>query len=318
MTRPARLDRVLCATDFSSFSTAALDRAVALAAAYGATVRLLHVLTPFPIAAPFLDVPGDPQLYETAAAQGRRSLAAEAARVQRPGLTIEIAQRDGHAVQEIVTAAAEWPADLIAIGTHGHGGFERLVLGSVAEKVLRKAPCPVLAVPQTGADGDRAERGLSHVLCAHDGSEASRAGVAYAQALAERSGARLTLVSVVESLPYGGDFVAPEFAAFRAARDQHARHALDTALSAADRVRLDVHERIVYGHPGQQIVEVAAQERPDLVVMGVQGRGALDLLMFGSTTHYVLRHASTPVLTVRPEPKDQQTEIREPAGVGSR
>lgn len=318
MTRPATFDRVLCATDFSSFSTAALDRAVTLAAAYGATVRLLHVLTPFPITAPFLDVPGEPHLYETAAAQCRRSLAAKAARVQRPGLTVEVAQRDGPAVQEIVAAAAEWPADLLVIGTHGRGGFERLVLGSVAERVLRKAPCAVLAVPHGSADGDTADGALGHVLCAHDGSEASRAGVAYAQALAERTGARLTLVSVVEALPYGGDFVAPEFAAFRAARDQHARHALDTALSAGDRVRLDVHDRIVYGHPGQQIVEVAAQERPDLVVMGVQGRGALDLLMFGSTTHYVLRHVSTPVLTVRPPLRDGQIESEEPAAGRSR
>ena len=80
----------------------------------------------------------------------------------------------------------------------------------------------------------------------------------------------------------------------------HAREALDTAVAADVRVRCNVHDRLVYGHPAQQILEVAAQEAPDLLVMGVQGRGALDLLMFGSTANYVLRHASCPVLTVRP------------------
>ncbi len=59
-------------------------------------------------------------------------------------------------------------------------------------------------------------------------------------------------------------------------------------------------DRLVYGHPGQQVLEVAAQENPDLIVMGVQGRGAIDLLMFGSTANYVVRQAHCPVLTVRP------------------
>lgn len=289
--------RVLCATDFSPGSATALDHAVALAAASGATVRLLHVVTPFPITAPFLDVPGNTQLYDTAAAQSRRALEAEAVRVGRPGVTVEFEHREGTVVHEILTAATDWPADLLVVGTHGRGGVERLVLGSVAEKVLRKAPCPVMAVPH--GTGGGAPAPLTHLLCAHDGSMASQAGVGYAQALADRTGARLTLVAVVEALPYRGDFVGQEFAAFHAAREQHARDALDSALSSADRVRLDVHDRIVYGHPGQQIVEVAAQERPDLIVMGIQGRGAVDLLMFGSTTHHVLRHASVPILTVR-------------------
>ena len=71
-------------------------------------------------------------------------------------------------------------------------------------------------------------------------------------------------------------------------------------VDAGVRVRCNVHERLVYGHPAQQILEVAAQETPDLLVMGVQGRGALDLLMFGSTANHVVRHAACPVLTVRP------------------
>lgn len=298
--RSVTLDRVLCPTDFSEFSATALDYAASFAASYGSHLRVLHVVTPFPITAPYLDVPGTAGLYETASTQAREALAAEATRAARPGLSVDVEAREGLAVHEILASATDWPADLLVMGTHGRGGFERLVLGSVAEKVLRKAPCPVLAVPLAAPGDVEFQPRLAHVLCAHDGSAASRTGVAYAQALAERAGARLTLLSVVEALPYGGDFVAPEFSAFRAARDQHARDALDAALSPVDRVRLDVHDRIVYGHPGQQIVEVAAQERPDLVVMGVQGRGALDVLMFGSTTHYVLRHARTPVLTVRP------------------
>ena len=300
-TASTRFARVLCPTDFSEFSAAAVDYAAALAASYGSRLRLVHVLTPFPVVAPVADAPIDSRVWETQETLGRDGLAAEVRRVRTPGVEIDTELRAGGPVQEILTAADEWSADLIVIGTHGRGGFERLVLGSVAEKVLRKASCAVMAVPHdaVAAVRDGAAR-IGHVLCAHDGSAASADGVAYAVALAERTGARLTLVSVVESLPYGGDFTGPEFAAFRAARDSHAREALDAAVPADVRVRCNVHERLVYGHPGRQILEVAAQERPDLIVMGVQGRGALDLAMFGSTTNHVVRHAPCPVLTVRP------------------
>jgi nucleotide-binding universal stress UspA family protein len=299
--RAVALDRVLCPTDYSEFSTAALDYAAALAASYGSHLRVLHVVTPFPITAPYLDVPGDARLYETAAEQARVSLAAEAARVARPGFTVDVETREGSAVHEILEAATGWPADLIVMGTHGRGGFERLVLGSVAEKVLRKATCAVLAVPHAAvAEARKGAVRIGHILCAHDGSAASAAGVEAAVSLAEKTGAKLTLVSVVESIPYGGDFTGPDFAAFRAAREQHAREALDTAVSAAVRVRCNVHDRLVFGHPADQILDVAAQERPDVIVMGIQGRGALDLLMFGSTTNHVVRHTAVPVLTVRP------------------
>jgi nucleotide-binding universal stress UspA family protein len=297
--RPA-FARVLCPTDFSEFATAALSYAAALAASYGSEIRLLHVLTPFPIVAPFGDVPGNVQLYESQRVQGQQALDAEAARVRRPGLAVDVELREGSAVHETLEAARDWGADLIVIGTHGRGGMERVVLGSVAEKVLRKAPCAVLAVPHAALAHAHATERISHVLCAHDGSAASRNGVAYAVSLAERTGAKLTLVSVVEALPYGGDFTGPDFAAFRAARDEHAREVLDTAVAPDVRVRCNVHDRLVYGHPAQQILEVAAQETPDLLVMGVQGRGALDLLMFGSTANHVVRHAACPVLTVRP------------------
>ena len=301
MARPIVFDRVLCPTDFSEFSSVAVEYAGALAAAYGGQLRVLHVITPFPVTAPFLDVPGESRLWEGAQTQGREALAAEADRVRRPGLTVQVEQRHGSPVQEILRAAAEWAADVIVVGTHGRGGFERLMLGSVVEKVLRKAPCPVLAVPPAAARiGPPAAAHVAHVLCAHDGSVASAAGVAGAVSLAERTAARLTLMSVVEAMPNGYSMTGPAAEAFRAERDQHAREALDSAIAADVRARLDVHDRIVFGHPALQILEVAAQERPDVLVMGIQGRGALDRLMFGSTTHHVVRNAGCPVLVAHP------------------
>lgn len=293
--------RILCPTDFSECSGAAVTYAAALAASYGARLRLLYVLSPFPLVAPAADLPIDSRVWLSLETQGREDLDAEARRIRRPGVDIETEMRQGDAVTEILHAADEWQADLVVLGTHGRGGFERLVLGSVAEKVLRKAACAVTTVPVVAAAAvaDGVAR-IAHVLCAHDGSAASAAGVDYAVTLATRTGATLTMAAVVEALPDGHEFSGDEYARYRAGREAHAREALDRAVPAEVRVRCNVHDRIVYGHPAQQILEVAAQERPDLLVMGVRGRGVVDLAVFGSTTNLVVRHAPCPVLTVRP------------------
>jgi nucleotide-binding universal stress UspA family protein len=107
-------------------------------------------------------------------------------------------------------------------------------------------------------------------------------------------------VTVVEALPDGTEFTGAAYDAHRAARDAHARAVLDHAVPPDVRARGHLRERLVYGHPAAQILAVAAQEHPELIVMGVQGRGAIDLAMFGSTTNHVVRHAPCPVLTVRP------------------
>ena len=297
--RVVTLGRILCPTDFSDFSVAAVSYGAALAASYGATLRLLHVMTPFPVVAPFPNLPGDPRLFEAQREQAARALAAEAARVRSVRVTVDTELRDGQAVHEILSAAEDFDADVVVLGTHGRGGFERLVLGSVTEKVLRKAPCAVLTVPRAAIGREPSAVRWGRILCAHDGSAASQDGVDYAVSLADRTGAQLLLLGVVESIPYGGDFTSPEYAAFRKERERHAVKALDLALEPAVRSRLRVHDRVVYGKPSQQILEVAAQEHPDVIVLGIQGRGALDLLMFGSTTNHVVRHAEEPVLTVR-------------------
>ncbi|HUU33933.1 MAG TPA: universal stress protein, partial [Vicinamibacterales bacterium] len=288
-----------CPTDFSDFSAAAVSYGAALAKAYGGTVRLLHVATPFPVVAPYLDAPGDPRVFEAQQTLIDRGLTAEAARVTASGVAVTVECRAGSAVHEILEAAEAEQASVIVLGTHGRGGFERLVLGSVTEKLLRLARCAVLTVPRAAVGVATGAVRWDRILCAHDGSAGSRVGVAYAASLAERTGAHLTLVSVVETVPYGGDFTGPDFAAFRDSRQQHAEEVLDAALPEEVRSRCQVEDRIVYGKPSQQLLAVAQQVRPDVIVMGVQGRGALDLLMFGSTTNEVVRQAEAPVLTVR-------------------
>ena len=233
----ATIGRILCPTDFSECSVAAVAYAAGLATTYGATLKLLHVATPFPVVAPYSNLPGNTRVYDVHRDQAAEGLAAEAARLRGEGVSVDTELREGHVVREILAAADAFAADLLVLGTHGRGGFERLVLGSVTEKVLRQAACAVLTVPLAAVGRTTNPVRWTRILCAHDGSAASRAGVAYAVSLAERTQAQLTLLSVVEALPYGGDFTGPAFATFHADRERHAVEALDSARSLAARGR---------------------------------------------------------------------------------
>ncbi len=139
------IKRILVATDFSPCARAALDTAVELAASLDASITLLHVY-----AAPTEVLPDgsvlslDGLALERAERAIDEQLCDERRRAQRRGVVIAVESADGHAADVIVRRAAEERADLVVVGTHGRRGVPRLLLGSVAERVLRAAPCPVL------------------------------------------------------------------------------------------------------------------------------------------------------------------------------
>ena len=139
---------ILCPLDFSRFSRHALEQAVSIAREFGAEISAVHVRVM--AAVPELVAVGSPPaVVPFGPAPTERSLLLQELRdleddVEAAGVTIRTAIEDGDPVKTIVSQAAAWPADLIVMGTHGRTGFERQLLGSVAERVLRKAPCPVL------------------------------------------------------------------------------------------------------------------------------------------------------------------------------
>lgn len=142
------LRKILVPTDFSPPSANALRYAAAFAAKFGAQVLLLHVVPDLALFLPeaaSVSPPIVPALDQTVAA-ARASLERLAAEPRAAGLTVHVEVREGPPFQEILAAARERDVDLIVLGTHGHGGLAHVLLGSVAEKVVRKAPCPVLTV----------------------------------------------------------------------------------------------------------------------------------------------------------------------------
>ena len=171
--------QILCPTDFSETSRRAIAHATVIARWYGASLTVLHVCD------------------SSGAMLGRirEQIAASCAEATASGVPVIVLVDPGRPAAAIVDRAASMPADLIVIGTHGAGGFEHLVLGSVAEKVLRKAGCPVLTVPPH-AEGSALP--FKRILCAVDFSAWSLRAFELAQSLARESGAALTALSVIE------------------------------------------------------------------------------------------------------------------------
>jgi nucleotide-binding universal stress UspA family protein len=302
--------RILCPIDFSDYSRRALDHAVAIARWYESTITVLHVYSaaPMPVYTPgppgfdsivLMGVDRDRLLLEMT-----RFVEAESALE----MSIETTIREGHTVSEILGQASDMKADLLVMGTHGRSGFERLLLGSITEKVLRKAACPVLTVPRHHADSVPATPVLfKQILCPVDFSDCSMQALNYAMSLAQEANAHLT---VVHAMAHGLEDTPDMFDTmitndrltagdYRRRREEEARQSLKDAIPETVAAYCSVETMIVRGKPSSEILRVATEQQSDLIVIGVQGRGAADLMVLGSTTNHVVRAATCPVLTLR-------------------
>jgi len=139
--------RILCPVDFSEPSEAALRVAIAFAQKEGASLHLLHVIEPILIPADYAMGPISPAEFEgQLQAQAEKNLLAAKERAAGAGIQVDMTLRRGKPFHEIALVAGEQHSDLIVIGTHGLSGLSHILMGSTAEKVVRKAPCAVLTI----------------------------------------------------------------------------------------------------------------------------------------------------------------------------
>ncbi|HXW04489.1 MAG TPA: universal stress protein, partial [Vicinamibacterales bacterium] len=221
---------------------------------------------------------------------------------------VQVLVRDGSVPAEIIRAAGEQPAELIVMGTHGLGGFERFMLGSITEKVLRKAPCPVLTVPPA-IDPERSPAVLFRtIVCGVDFSRAADRGLQYALSLAQEAGGRLVLVHALEWFAEEEPKLSAHFnvSEFRRTLEADARSQMARLVPESARTWCEAEPVLVHGRAYRELLRVAAERQADLIVLGVRGRNIADLALFGSTTQHVLRQAVCPVLTV---PLDTRTAV---------
>lgn len=299
-----RISRILCPIDFSETSRHAAEQAIAIAAWYRARLTALHVYRPL-----FMPVPGLPAPADRVSAFELQRVHEETKRFVQAGqsvVDVDVAVDAGEPAAHILERASTLPADLIVMGTHGASGFEHLILGSVTEKVLRKATCPVVTVPPHAHATSVFP--FRRVLCAVDFSEWSSAALDLASSLAQESGAALDLLHVLEwpweepPPPAFAELMKEQADAlieFRRYLVTTATQRLESLASDAVADRCAVTVRVAHGKPYVEVLRMAADLSADLIVLGVHGRNPIDLALFGSTTNQVVRRATCPVLTLR-------------------
>jgi len=284
---------ILCPIDFSEFSVRAYRHALSLAEHYQSKLVALHVVELW--RHPSVGFTASAGLYEEfcqALCEGGKEQLQEFVK-QSPNDKIqpELLVHEGIAPDSILSIAQARKADVIVMGTHGRRGYDRLMLGSVTDRVMRKASCPVLVVshaPDASATG--AEHRLTQVLFCTDFSDNSKRALRYAISATDEYDAELTLLHVLEETP----IPAKKQEATAAATEQ-----LEKLISPEERKALRVKTAVRIGKPYRQIIQLAAELSADIVIMGVHGRGALDLAVFGSTTYRVMQLGPCPVLAVR-------------------
>jgi nucleotide-binding universal stress UspA family protein len=213
----------------------------------------------------------------------------------------------------IVQICMETNCDLIVMGTHGREGLERLLLGSVAERVTRQAHVPVMLIrnPQDFKISSEKPFRLEHILVAVDGSPQSQQALLSANNLAAKLGASLEVLYVIPDVPpltgYTGLEFAPMIDYDRYEKDLEvqskaivagALEQLKTALAKVSDVRsLSVPAKGLT--LGDRILQTAGDHGADLIVLGTHGRSGIDRLLLGSVAQTVSHHSKIPVLLVR-------------------
>jgi nucleotide-binding universal stress UspA family protein len=288
--------RILCPIDFSEFSEIAYGYARSLAQHYRAKLFVEHVVELYQY--PWTGFVPNARVYEEfiqhllhqAEEKIQEFVKSPADHYLEPERIVE----EGEASDSILAFAEGRKTDLLVMGTHGRRGLDRLMLGSVTARVIRKAPCPVLAVRKPPHDSSPSgqQQDLVHlrrILFCADFSQNSRWALDYALSLATEYQAELTLLHVLEDISVSANI---EQAVARATKQ------LDQLVppEGCKVSRINVLVRV--GKPYQQIIQLATEAQSDVVIMAVSGRSALDLAVFGSTTDRVLTLGPCPALVI--------------------
>jgi nucleotide-binding universal stress UspA family protein len=286
---------ILAATDFSKPAERAGDFARELTRRFQAQLHLVHVTVI--LEDPHLEEDHRHRLEElVASGDDARRKDLESGSEHQPGLDVTSHMVRGLAPAEvIVETASNLGCELIVMGTHGRRGLPHLLLGSVAERVVRTSSVPVLTVR---GDADIELPDTPQILVPHDFSEASADAVRSATVWADALGAEITLLHVIEPVVY------PEFYSVDVLSDdlmerlvERSERALDAAAeNLLGKVR--TRTKVEVGRAANTIVDFADPERFDLVIMATRGLSGLEQALLGSVAESVLRRCRVPMLAV--------------------
>jgi len=294
------IDTILFPTDFSTVAEDAFAHAAHLALQYGATITVFNVVTPGDgkNANPMDFLPVSPTGADNVEDASPQRMEVQTVTQERGTVPVVYTQTDSDAPETaIVDYASTHEIDLVVMGTHGRQGVDRLLSGSVAEEVVRQAPCPVFTLP--APTDERPDTPIDRVLVPVDLSEQSSLVVDHAVGLATAYGAPLDLLHVVEEAAFPNAYGLDPLAPSQPDVQERAREALETLAVGIEEFDEPLNTHVLAGYAARDIVDFAEEHTADLIVMATHGRTGLQRFLIGSVTEKVVRSAPCPVFTVK-------------------
>jgi len=302
-----KLKKILFPTDFSRCADQALTHAVYLAEKYQAALHLLHVVTLFEDQP---DVLND-ELAETEVLVRKLEEKAES-ELQNVANThgsddMEIVTNQKRAISAapaILEYASKNGIDLIVMGTHGRRGIEHLLLGSVAEEVVRLADCPVFTIRES--EKVKPIKLFERILVPVDFSDHSKKALAYAKEIADSYDANLQLLHIIEDTIHPAFSLSGKSSIFDLVPgiEEDCNRRIKELIQETGISKENTEIIVKGGQAAHDIIKFAKDNLSDLVVIATHGLTGIENLLLGSVTEKVVRMASCPVFTVKSFGKD--------------
>jgi len=288
-------DRILVPTDGSEGTTRPVRLALAMADTWDATVHLLYVVDTRQFAG--VDHDDLAELERSAIQSGQQALTD--IREQATGsITIKQSTRKGAPHAEIIRYAKANEIDLVALGTHARTEPELTTLGSTTDRILRQANIPVLTVQLTH-DGDGPLREditlFDDILVPTDGSDPSFRAAEHAVGIAERFGATVHIVYIVDTAPFTFEEVPRSILG---SLREGGKEAVAYIESLADEAGIPSTRRVAEGTPPEEIIHFTDELDIDLITAGRRGQTGDPEVLLGSTIERLIRLSEPPVLSV--------------------
>jgi nucleotide-binding universal stress UspA family protein len=299
-----RLKSVLIATDLSPASAKPLHHALGIALHYGAKLYVAHVVSTVSY---LIAGPQALALAYEGASESIQQLQSDLLHDDSAkGLDCEFIIRYGHVSQELYAIIYEKQIDLIVVGTHARPGFEKVLLGSVAEQVFRDASCPVLTVGPHSYQDRRVDlpSETRTYLFATDFSEASLRALPQAVSLANQTKAKLILVHVVPAAPttqISGWYTSSEIMSRRETARMTCVRWLEQLVPCDEETPIDAEFVVQFGMPSEKIVQVALDKRVELIILGLRRKPLAGTISHKpwATAYEIVCGAGCPVLSKR-------------------
>lgn len=297
-----KLKRILFPTDFSRCANQALDHALHVAQRYGAGLHIFHAQVLHidePQMSSFSGMTSE-NLHNWQDEVVQSKMKELLSKMNAGNVPITTASKRGISSAPTILEYAETnDIDLIIMGTHGRRGIGHLFLGSVAEELVRHAPCPVMTIREQKEPVPVHE--FKSILAPVDFSEYATRTLTYAKHLAQTYGAQLQLLHVVEQAIHPSFYAGGVDSLFAIAPDirEKCLAQLDRLAKETPGPQVPVELHVIEGHAARDIVNFAKDQKSDMMVIATHGLTGIEHLLLGSITEKVVRMAPCPVFTVK-------------------